>query len=63
LSLGPPVYSDNDGATYGYGPLVSGGSGAPAGHDGSVTHWQLPINGKLNGNGAGFSMRYQVIVK
>jgi uncharacterized repeat protein (TIGR01451 family) len=63
LTPGAPVYSDNDGATYGYGPLSSGGSGAPAGHDGSVTHWQLPMNGSLNGNGAGFSMRYQVVVK
>ena len=63
LSLGTPVYSDNGGATYGYSPLVSGGSGAPAGHDGSVTDWRLPISGILNGSGAGFSVRYQVIVK
>ncbi len=63
LTLGTPVYSDDGGSTYGYNPLISGGSGAPAGHDGSVSHWQLPMNGLLNGNGAGFSMRYQVIVE
>ena len=63
LTLGTPVYSDNGGATYGYSPLVSGGSGAPAGHDGSVTDWRLPIGGSLSGSGTGFSVRYQVIVK
>ena len=63
MTLGTPVYSDNGGAAYTYSPLVSGGSGAPAGYDGSVTHWRLPVNGTLGGNGTGFTMRYQVIVK
>jgi len=63
LTLGAPVYSDNGGATYTYSPLVSGGSTAPVGFDGSVTHWRLPVNGTLGGSGNGFSMRYQVIVK
>lgn len=62
LTLGTPVYSD-DGATYGYGPLVSEGGGAPAGYDANVSHWRLPINGSLAGSGEGFIMRYQVIVK
>ena len=62
LTLGTPVYSD-DGATYGYGPLVSEGGEAPAGYDANVSHWRLPINGSLAGSGEGFVMRYQVIVK
>ncbi|MCB2148771.1 MAG: DUF11 domain-containing protein, partial [Deltaproteobacteria bacterium] len=63
VTLGTPVYSDDGGSTYGYSPLASGGSNAPAGFDGSVTHWRLPVNGTLGGNGTGFTMRYQVIVK
>lgn len=63
LSLGTPVYSDDGGSTYEYGLLVSGGGGAPVGTDGSVTHWRLPVAGILEGNGSGFTMRYQVVVK
>jgi hypothetical protein len=63
MALGTPVYSDNGGATYTYSPLASGGSGAPSGYDGSVTHWRLPMVGTLNGNNTGFTMNYQVIVK
>jgi hypothetical protein len=63
LALGAPVYSDDGGTTYAYGPLVSGGGGAQAGFDGSVTHWHLPVTGALDGNGSTFTMRYQVIVK
>jgi len=63
LTMGTPVYSDDDGATYGYGPLVSQGGGAPVGYDANVSHWRLPINGSLDGGGEGFVMRYQVIVK
>lgn len=63
LTMGTPVYSDDDGATYGYGPLVSEGGGAPTGYDANVSRWRLPINGSLDGSGEGFVMRYQVIVK
>ncbi len=63
LTLGAPVYSNNGGSTYSYAPLVSGGGGAPAGTDGNVTHWRLPMNGTLGGNMTGFTLRYQVIVK
>lgn len=63
LMLGTPVYSDNGGATYTYNPLVSGGGGVPVGYDGRATHWRLPVNGTLGGNGSGFTVRYQVIVK
>jgi uncharacterized repeat protein (TIGR01451 family) len=63
LTMGTPVYSDDDGATYGYGPLVSEGGGAPVGYDADVSHWRLPIDGSLDGSGEGFIMRYQVIVK
>jgi len=63
LALGSPAYSDDGGTTYAYGPLVSGGGGAQAGFDGSVTHWHLPVTGALDGNGSTFTMRYQVIVK
>ena len=61
--MGTPVYSDDDGATYGYGTLVSEGGGAPTGYDANVSHWRLPINGSLDGSGEGFTMRYQVVVK
>jgi len=63
LSLGSPVYSDDGGTTYGYGPLVSGGGGASAGYDANVSHWRLPMTGMLGGNGEGFTVRYQVVVK
>ena len=63
LALGTPAYSDDGGSTYGYGPLVSGAGGGPTGTDGSVSHWRLPLNGVLEGNGSGFTMRYQVVVK
>jgi uncharacterized repeat protein (TIGR01451 family) len=63
LTMGTPVYSDDDGATYGYGTLVSEGGGAPTGYDANVSHWRLPINGSLDGSGEGFTMRYQVVVK
>jgi uncharacterized repeat protein (TIGR01451 family) len=63
LALGAPAYSDDGGTTYAYGPLVSGGGGAQAGFDGSVTHWRLPVTGALDGNGSTFTMRYQVMVK
>ena len=63
LTLGAPVYSDDDGATYVYSPLVSGGGGAPVGYDGNVTHWRLPLSGTLDGSGSTFTMHYQAVIK
>jgi uncharacterized repeat protein (TIGR01451 family) len=62
LSLGTPVYSNNNGTTWVYTP-VSGGGGAPAGYDGNVTNWQIPMTGTMNANGANFTINYKVRVK
>ena len=62
LSLGTPVYSNNNGTTWVYTP-VSGGGGAPAGYDGNVTNWQIPMTGMMNANGANFTINYKVSVK
>jgi len=62
LTLGTPVYSNNNGSTWVYTP-VSGGGGAPAGYDGSVTNWQIPMSGTMNANGANFTINYKVRVK
>lgn len=61
LSLGTPEYSSNNGATWLYSP-VSGGGGAPAGYDGTVTNWRIPMTGSIVSGGS-FSINYQVIVK
>ena len=44
-------YSDDGGATWTYTP-VSGGGGAPAGFDASVTHVRFVMTGTLNAGGA-----------
>jgi uncharacterized repeat protein (TIGR01451 family) len=62
VSLGTPVYSMNNGATWTYTP-VSGGGGAPAGYDMNVTNWQIPITGTMNANGANFTINYTAIAK
>jgi hypothetical protein len=62
LTLGTPVYSNNNGGTWTYTP-VSGGGGAPAGYDSNVTNWRIPMTGTLNTNGANFTINYQVRVK
>lgn len=59
LTLGTPVYYS--GASV-YTP-VSGGGGAPAGYDGNVTRFVLPLTGTMNGNGASFTVHYKVRVK
>jgi uncharacterized repeat protein (TIGR01451 family) len=61
LTLGTPVYSNNNGSTWVYTP-TSGGGGAPAGYDGSVTNWQIPMSGTMNANGANFTINYKVRV-
>ena len=62
LTLGTPVYSNNSGATWVYAP-VSGGGGAPAGYDGNVTNWSIPMSGTMNANGAKFNINYKMRVK
>jgi len=62
LTLGIPVYSNNSGSTWVYTP-VSGGGGAPAGYDGTVTNWQIPMSGMMNANNASFTINYKVRVK
>jgi uncharacterized repeat protein (TIGR01451 family) len=62
LTLGTPVYSNNNGSTWVYTP-VSGGGGAPAGYDGNVTDWSIPMSGTMNANGANFTINYEVRVK
>ncbi|HUN55617.1 MAG TPA: SdrD B-like domain-containing protein, partial [Smithella sp.] len=62
LTLGTPKYSSDGGATWTY-TLTSGGGGAPAGYDGNVTNWQIPMIGTMNANGANFTLNYMSIVK
>jgi uncharacterized repeat protein (TIGR01451 family) len=61
LTLGTPVYSDNNGTSWIYTP-VSGGGGAPAGYDGNVTNWKIPMTGTIPVNGR-FTLNCQVIAK
>jgi uncharacterized repeat protein (TIGR01451 family) len=62
LTIGTPVYSNNNGATWTYVP-ISGGGGAPAGFDANVTNWRTPMTGTMNANGANFTINYKVRVK
>jgi uncharacterized repeat protein (TIGR01451 family)/fimbrial isopeptide formation D2 family protein len=62
LALGAPDYSQTNGTTWGYTPS-SGGGGAPAGYDGTVTNWRIPMTGTMNANGANFTITYTVRVK
>lgn len=61
LTLGTPQYSNNNGSTWVYTP-ASGNGGAPAGYDGAVTNWRIPMTGTIVPGGS-FSLNYQVIVK
>jgi uncharacterized repeat protein (TIGR01451 family) len=61
LSLGTPVYSNDNGATFIYFPTSEGG-GAAAGHDGTVTNWRIPMVGNMDAGGS-FTLRYRVMVK
>jgi uncharacterized repeat protein (TIGR01451 family) len=54
LTLGTPVYSNDHGTTWTYVP-----SGT---YDGNVTNWQIPMTGKMNANGANFTINYKVRV-
>jgi uncharacterized repeat protein (TIGR01451 family) len=62
LALGTPVYSNNNASTWVYTPS-SGGGGAPAGYDGSITNWRMPMSGTMNANNASFTIKYKVRVK
>jgi uncharacterized repeat protein (TIGR01451 family) len=62
LSLGTPVYSNDNGSTWTYVPS-SGAGGAPSGYDGNVTNWRIPITGTMNSSGANFRIQYNVQVK
>jgi uncharacterized repeat protein (TIGR01451 family) len=62
LTLGTPAYSNNSGSTWTYTP-VSGGGGAPANYDGTVTNWKIIMNGTMNGNGGNFTVNYNFKVK
>lgn len=61
LTLGTPEYSSDGGSTWTYIPL-SGNGGAPAGHDGNVTNWRIPMVGTIR-TGGSFILNYQVMVK
>lgn len=61
LTLGEPEFSDDDGVTFNYEP-VSGAGGAPAGFDGNVTDWRIPMNGNMNGDDSSFQLRYDAAV-
>jgi uncharacterized repeat protein (TIGR01451 family) len=62
LAIGTPEYSRTNGATWSYTPVTEGG-GAPAGYDGNVTNWRIPMTGAMNANGANFTITYTVRVK
>lgn len=62
LTLGTAQYSSDGGATYAYTP-VSGGGGAPSGHDANITHVRVPLSGTMAGLGANCWLEYDVIVR
>ncbi len=61
VSLGAPQYSSDKGATWTYSP-TTGGGGAPAGYDGNVTGWRVPMVGNIRSGGS-FTLQYRVKVK
>ncbi len=61
LALGTPDYSSDDGATWGVTP-VSGSGGAPAGYDGTITNWRIPLTGEMAPGGQ-FTLRYKAMVR
>jgi len=62
LTLGTPIFSNDDASTFAYTP-VSGGGGAPANYDSNVTHWRVPMIGSLSGSGASFTIQFEAIVR
>ena len=61
LSPGAAQFSDNNGSTWAYSP-VAGGGGTPAGYDGKVSNWRIPMTGTIRPGGS-FSLNYRVMVK
>ena len=61
ISLGTPQYSSDKGATWSYTP-APGAGGAPAGYDGNVTNWRIPMTGNIRADGS-FRLDYRVKVK
>ena len=61
LTLGTPEYSYNNGANW-TSITPPGGVGAPAGYNGTVTNWRVPMTGTIRSGGS-FTLNYQVMVK
>lgn len=61
LTMGTATYSNDNGVTYLYTP-TSGGGAAPAGYDGNMTNWKLPMTGIMNAGGK-FDIQYKMVVE
>jgi hypothetical protein len=61
LTLGTPDYSRNGGTIWGQTPASESG-GAPAGYDGTITNWRIPMTGTM-ATGGDFTLQYKVMVK
>jgi uncharacterized repeat protein (TIGR01451 family) len=61
LSLGTAQYSKDNGTTWVYTPVSAGGA-APAGYDGNVTNWRIPMTGSIRSGGSAI-LNYQIVVK
>lgn len=61
LSLQPPEFSSDNGATYTYS-LVDGAGGASAGFDATVTGFRIPFSGSMPPGGS-FTLRYEMRVE
>lgn len=61
LSLGTPEYSYDNGFNW-TTTTPAGGINAPAGYNGNVTNWKIPMAGTIRAGGS-FSLNYQVKVK
>lgn len=61
LTLGTPQYSYDNGSNW-TTTTPAGGINAPAGYNGNVTNWKIPMAGTIRAGGS-FSLNYQVKVK
>jgi hypothetical protein len=61
LSLGTPEYSFDNGSNW-TTTTPAGGINAPAGYNGNVTNWKIPMAGTIRSGGS-FILKYQVQVK
>ncbi|MFT4798522.1 MAG: putative repeat protein (TIGR01451 family) [Candidatus Azotimanducaceae bacterium] len=62
LTLGAPVFSNDDASSFVYTPVSEGG-GAPANYDSNVTHWRVPMTGSLSGSGTSFTIQFETLVR